>query len=153
MPEQAGAGIDGRLMRNDVVCRDIRSTDGHGYAEATFAGTQLLGISCAPRIRNIGDRWLHGFRAHSGRDRARRTIVPDKLVREDLVQARRDDVLRPVATIKLEEMTASGIFRRLHSDAKQRELYRAPKAFKQIVKTLFLLRHVDGIELQRAIER
>jgi len=47
--------VDG-LMRNDVVRSDIHSTDSHGYAEAIFAVTHLLGISYAPRIKNIGDQ-------------------------------------------------------------------------------------------------
>lgn len=47
--------IDG-LMRNDVVRSDIHSTDSHGYAEAIFAVTHLLGISYAPRIKNLGDQ-------------------------------------------------------------------------------------------------
>ena len=144
--------VDG-LMRNDVVRSDIHSTDSHGYAEAIFAVTHLLGISYAPRIKNIGDQRLYGFRSRAGGDRTRWAIVPDKLVREDLIHARWDDVLRLVATIKLKETTASDIFRRLNSYAKQHELYRALKTFGQIVKTLFVLRYVDEIELRQAIER
>ena len=131
--------IDG-LMRNDVVRSDIHSTDSHGYAEAIFAVTHLLGISYAPRIKNLGDQTLYGFRSRRGTDRSRWSIVPDKSVREDLVIARWDDVLRLIATIKLKEATASDIFRRLNSYAKQHELYRALKAFGQIIKTLFVAR-------------
>lgn len=144
--------VDG-LMRNDVVRSDIHSTDSHGYAEAIFAVTHLLGISYAPRIKNIGDQTLYGFRSRNGDDRSGWAIAPDKPVREDLVLTRWDDVLRLVATIKLKEATASDIFRRLNSYAKQHELYRALKAFGQIIKTLFVLRYVDEIELRQAIER
>ena len=44
--------IDG-LMRNDVVKSDIHSTDTHGFSEAIFAVTHLLGCSFAPRIKNL----------------------------------------------------------------------------------------------------
>ena len=144
--------VDG-LMRNDVVRSDIHSTDSHGYAEAIFAVTHLLGISYAPRIKNIGDQTLYGFRWRSGSDRSEWAIAPDKPVREDLVLARWDDVLRLVATIKLKETTASDIFRRLNSYAKQHELYRTLKAFGQIIKTLFVLRYVDEVYLRQAIEQ
>jgi len=144
--------VDG-LMRNDVVRSDIHSTDSHGYAEAIFAVTHLLGISYAPRIKNIGDQTLYGFRSRNGDDRSGWAIAPDKPAREDLVLTRWDDVLRLVATIKLKEATASDIFRRLNSYAKQHELYRALKAFGQIIKTLFVLRYVDEIELRQTIER
>lgn len=39
--------IDG-LMYNDVIKSDIHSTDTHGYSEAIFATTHLLGFSYAP---------------------------------------------------------------------------------------------------------
>ncbi len=42
--------IDG-LMHNDVVRSDIHSTDEHGFMEAIFCVTHLLGISCAPRFK------------------------------------------------------------------------------------------------------
>lgn len=44
--------IDG-LMHNDVVKSDIHSTDTHGYSEAIFGVTHLLGFSYAPRIKNL----------------------------------------------------------------------------------------------------
>ena len=115
--------------------------------------THLLGISYAPRIKNIGDQTLYGFRSRNGDDRSGWAVAPDKPVREDLILARWDDVLRLVATIKLKEATASDIFRRLNSYAKQHELYRALKAFGQMVKTLLVLRYVDEIDLRQAIER
>ncbi len=50
--------IDG-LMRNDVVRSDIHSTDTHGYSEAIFGTTHLLGFSYAPRIKNLKKQSLY----------------------------------------------------------------------------------------------
>ena len=47
--------IDG-LMHNDVVKSDIHSTDTHGYTEAVFGLTHLLGFSFAPRIKGSANR-------------------------------------------------------------------------------------------------
>ena len=47
--------IDG-LMRNDDVKSDIHSTDTHGYTEAIFGLTHLLGFSFAPRIKGLDGR-------------------------------------------------------------------------------------------------
>jgi len=58
-----------------------------------------------------------------------------------------------VATIKLKEATASDIFRRLNSYSRQHSLYRAMKAFGQIIKSLFILRYIDDLELRQAIEK
>lgn len=64
-----------------------------------------------------------------------------------------DDFLRLVATIKLKENTASDIFRRLNSYSKQHRLYQTLKPFGQIIKSLFILRYVDDLELRQVIEK
>ncbi|MCY3982468.1 MAG: Tn3 family transposase, partial [Roseovarius sp.] len=64
-----------------------------------------------------------------------------------------DDLLRLAVTIKLKEATASSIFRHLNSYSHQYRLYQAMKAFGQIIKSMFILRHIDQAELRRAIEK
>jgi TnpA family transposase len=46
-----------------------------------------------------------------------------------------DEILRMIATIKLKEVTASDLFRRLNSYSKQHALYRALKAFGQAAQS------------------
>jgi TnpA family transposase len=64
-----------------------------------------------------------------------------------------DEILRMIATIKLKEVTASDLFRRLNSYSKQHALYRALKAFGQIPKSLFILQGIDDPVLRQAIEK
>ena len=80
-------------------------------------------------------------------------IMPAKYVNESAIRDSWDDLLRLVATIKLKEATASEIFRRLNSYSRQHSLYKAMKAFGQIIKSLFILRYVDDLELRQAIEK
>lgn len=143
--------IDG-LMHNDVIKSDIHSTDTHGYTEAIFGITHLLGFSFAPRIKGIGKQSLYIFKP---KDRADKTwvIKPDKTINENLIREHWDDLLRLVATIKLKESTASDIFRRLNSYSCQHVLYQTLKAFGQIIKSLFILRYIDDIDLRQAIEK
>jgi TnpA family transposase len=143
--------IDG-LMRNDVVKSDIHSTDTHGFSEAIFAVTHLLGISFAPRIKNLKKQSLYMFRSRRGGDRTTWAIKPEQYVDPDSIIADWDDVLRLVATIKLKESTASDIFRRLNSYSRQHSLYTALKAFGRIIKSMFILRYIDDVELRMAIE-
>lgn len=143
--------IDG-LMRNDVVKSDIHSTDTHGFSEAIFAVTHLLGISFAPRIKNLKKQSLYMFRSRRGGDRTTWAIKPEQYVDPDSIIADWDDVLRLIATIKLKESTASDIFRRLNSYSRQHSLYTALKAFGRIIKSMFILRYIDDVELRMAIE-
>jgi len=144
--------IDG-LMHNDVIKSDIHSTDTHGYSEAIFGTTHLLGFSYAPRIKNLKKQKLVMFKSRRGLDRSQWKIKPSRYVDSKLIIQHWDEVLRFIATIKLKEATASEIFRRLNSYSKQHSLYRALKAFGQIIKSLFILRYVDEVELRQAIEK
>ena len=144
--------IDG-LMHNDVVKSDIHSTDTHGYTEAVFGLTHLLGFSFAPRIKGIGKQRLYHFRGHDRAERENWTIAPAGYVNDALIRENWDDLLRLAATIWLKENTASDIFRRLNSYSRKHALYQTLKAFGQIVKSLFILRYVDGLDLRQAIER
>jgi Tn3 transposase DDE domain len=54
-----------------------------------------------------------------------------------------NEILRLIATIKLKEVTASDLFRRLNSYSKQHALYQALKAFGQVPKSLFILQVID----------
>ena len=144
--------IDG-LMCNDVVKSDIHSTDSHGYNEAVFGLTHLLSFSFAPRIKGVGKQTLYIFRPRKRADIDGWIIKPDKTVNEDIIRANWDDLLRLVVTIKLKENTASDIFRRLNSYSRQHALYQTLKAFGQIIKSLFILRYADDLELRQAIEK
>ena len=144
--------IDG-LMHNDVIKSDIHSTDTHGYTEAVFGLTHLLGFSFAPRIKGIGKQRLYLFRGHDRCAREGWKIAPDNYINDTLIRENWDDLLRLVATIKLKESTASDIFRRLNSYSRQHTLYQTLKAFGQIIKSDFILRYVDDVELRQAIEK
>ena len=143
--------IDG-LMHNDVVKSDIHSTDTHGYSEAIFGTTHLLGFSYAPRIKNLKKQHLYIFKNRSGVGRSEWRIKPSGYVNRQHIADSWDDILRLIATIKLKEVTASELFRRLNSYSKQHALYRALKSFGQIIKSIFILRYLDDVPLRQAIE-
>ena len=143
--------IDG-LMRNDVVKSDIHSTDTHGYTEAVFGLTHLLGFSFAPRIKSMDKLTRYIFRPIRQAEESW-IIHPHKAVNARLIHDNWDELLRLAVTIKLKENTASDIFRRLNSYSRQHALYQTLKAFGQIIKSLFILRYVDDLDLRQAIEK
>lgn len=115
--------------------------------------THMLGFSFAPRLKGLQNKQLYIFKHHSKEERKDWTIVPDHYVNEKLLHQNWDDFLRLVTTIKLKENSASDIFRRLNSYSKPQTLYQTIKAFGQIIKSLFILRYLDEIELRKAIEK
>jgi TnpA family transposase len=144
--------IDG-LMHNEVVKSDIHSTDAFGFSELVFAVSHLLGFSYAPRLKNLQRQRLYIFRNRKGVHRSAWKIKPAGYADDEIVIQQWDEILRMIATIKLKEVTASDLFRRLNSYSKQHALYRALKAFGQVPKSLFILQVIDDPVLRQTIEK
>jgi TnpA family transposase len=144
--------IDG-LMHNEVVKSDIHSTDAFGFSELVFAVSHLLGFSYAPRFKNLQRQRLYIFESRKRLDRSTWKIKPAGYADDEIVIQQWDEILRMIATIKLKEVTASDLFRRLNSYSKQHALYRALKAFGQVPKSLFTLQVIDDPVLRQAIEK
>jgi TnpA family transposase len=151
---EAPSMIDG-LMHNDDIKSDIHSTDTHGYTETIFAATHLLGIFFAPRIKNIKKQRLYSFQENSIKDFKYKgyKILPSEYIDEDLIRENWEDILRLVATIRLKHSSASQIFRRLSSYAKKNPLYKGLQEFGRIIKTIFILRYYDDLELRQSVEK
>lgn len=149
---EAAYVIDG-LMQNNVVKSDIHSTDTHGYSEIIFAITHLLGVSFAPRIKNMKVQQLYSFDKPSELKSMGYNIISKHTINPDTIEKEWDNILRFIATIKLKEATASQLLKRLSSYSKNHPLYRSLKTFGRIIKTIFLLKYIDDVELRQMIEK
>jgi TnpA family transposase len=149
---EAAYVIDG-LLHNEVVKSDIHSTDTHGYSEIIFAVTYLLGYSFAPRIRNFQEQRLYSFTRPKIYTDKGYAILPVATIQVDLIKEHWDEILRLIATLKLKETTASQLLKRLSSYSRQHPLYRALKAFGQIIKSTYLLQYIDDSALRQAVEK
>jgi len=118
-----------------------------------FGALHLLGFSFAPRITALKRQQLYGFRKRREYEQEGYAILPDGYIKTPLIEPYWDDMLRFIATIKLKEATASQLFRRLNSSSKHHPLYQALKEFGKILKSDFLLRFIDDVELRQAIEK
>jgi TnpA family transposase len=145
--------IDG-LLHNQNFESGMHSTDTHGYSEMVFAISHLLGTSFAPRIKNVAGVALISFKKIATDLQAKGyPVKPGQCVELEVIKDGWDNVLRLVATIKLREHKASTIIKRLSSYAKQHPLLSSVKAFGRIIKSLFVLKYIDDVELRQQIEK
>jgi TnpA family transposase len=112
-----------------------------------------LGFEFAPRIKNVPGQRLYGFEKRKGYELRGYKLLPDAYINTELIAEQGDEILRFVATIKLKEATASQLFKRLNSYARQHPLYSALKEYGKIPKSDFLLRYVDDVSFRQAIEK
>ncbi|MFI5305231.1 MAG: Tn3 family transposase [Nitrospiria bacterium] len=149
---EAAYVIDG-LLHNEEIKSNIHSTDTHGFTESIFGATYLLTTTFAPRIKKIKDQTLYSFKPRKEYEVHGYKILPDRYINVELIRENWDDILRLIATIRLGESTASQIFKRLSSYSKQNPLYRALKEFGRIIKTIFILKYIDDVELRQTIQK
>ncbi|UII79557.1 Tn3 family transposase [Flagellimonas sp. CMM7] len=153
---EAAYVIDG-LMHNEDVESDIHSTDTHGYSEIIFAITNGLGVFFAPRIKNLKNQVRYTFRENPKRsyEAMNFNVLPTatQYIDNNLIVEQWDNILRLLVTIKLREITASRILKRLSSYSKQHPLYRALKQIGRIFKTYFILKYMDELDLRKSTEK
>ena len=75
--------------------------------------SHLLGFSYAPRFKNLKRQRLYISKSRCGVERSSWKIKSTGYVDDESAVQQWDDVLRLIATIKLKEVTASDLFRRL----------------------------------------
>ncbi|HLX52848.1 MAG TPA: Tn3 family transposase, partial [Aquella sp.] len=152
-PDQEHSHVIDGLTHDRLIKSDMHSTDTHGYSDAIFAVMYLLGIDFAPRIKGLKHATLYAFIARKVYEDEGFKILPDRYIGVKLIEEQWDDILRLVATIKLNEVPASQIFKRLNSYSKQHPLYCALKEFGRIIKTIFILRYINDVELRQTIQK
>lgn len=149
---EAAYVIDG-LLQNDVIQSNLHSTDTHGFTESIFAATHFIGTAFAPRFKQISKQYLYSFSTKSSYKKNGYQILPSRKINIKLIKSQWDNILRFMATIKLRHSSASILFKRLSSYAKDHPLYKALKEFGRIIKSIFILTYYDDLKLRQSIEK
>lgn len=144
--------LDG-LVDNTGPATRIHSTDTHGFTEQIFGVSHLLGVTFAPRLAKPHRLLLYGFSTRRTHEKLGYVLKASRTINKRLIVENWDDILRFVATIRLHRSTASQLFKRLSSYAKDHPLYRAIKEFGRIIKTQFLLSYFDDVLLRQRIQK
>lgn len=131
----------------------IYSTDTHGYTESIFATTHFMGISFGPRLKNLKKQMIYAFSSKATYEKKGYQILPSRTINQKLIAKHWEDILRFMVTIKLKNVTASQLFKRLSSYARNNPLYKAIKEFGRIIKSIFILTYYDDVKLRQRIEK
>ena len=144
--------IDG-LLQNDVLKSTIHSTDTHGFTEIVFATMHFMNVTFAPRIKDVTGQTIYSFVPRKVYEKKGYKILPSRLINVKLIEKYWNEILRFMATIKLKHTSASQLFKRLSSYAKDNPLYKAIKEFGRIIKTSFILTYLHDVVLRQRIEK
>jgi len=142
--------LDG-LLHNNAIKSTIHTTDTHGYTEALFGLTDLLGFGFCPNIAKMLRQKIYTFKEQSipaYREKGY-LVLPKAYLNEQLIQDNWEDILRLITSLKLKYCTSSQIFTRFNSYSKQHPLYAALKEYGRMAKTLHVLRFTDDLEMRQ----
>ncbi|MDF5375974.1 Tn3 family transposase [Vibrio parahaemolyticus] len=142
--------LDGLMSNKSDIQPDTLHGDTQAQSYPVFGLSYLLGINLMPRIRNIHDLTL------CRPDKRYRYRNIDSLftgsINFKLIETHLRDMLRVAVSIKKGQITASTILRRLGTYSRKNKLYFAFRELGKVVRTLFLLRYIDEIELRKTIQ-
>lgn len=143
--------LDGILDNETDLTILEHTTDTAGYTEVIFALFDLLGLSFAPRIRDIGDQQLYRLK----RQLSDATLKPllNRRIDRQLILECWDDMLRVAASLKRGWITASLLMGKLQSFPEPNRLLQAFQEYGRLIKTIFILRYLNSEDYRRQINR
>jgi len=142
--------LDGLLANTSDIQPEVVHGDTQAQSYPVFGLAHLLGIQLMPRIRNIKD--LTFFRPEPGKAYQNIQALFGESIDWALIGTHLHDMLRVVVSIRLGKITASSILRRLGTYSRKNKLYFAFRELGKAVRTLFLLRYIDDIEIRKTIQ-
>jgi TnpA family transposase len=137
---------------DDHIKSALHSTDTHGSTDTVFAASHFMGKTFAPRIKNLRDQQLFSFDARATFKNLGYKIIPAEKIDPKTIEDEWDNILRFMATIKLNHTIPSQLLHRLSSYSREHPLHHALKNLGKIIKTIFILEYIDNLELRQAIE-
>ncbi|MCU1126932.1 Tn3 family transposase [Stenotrophomonas maltophilia] len=141
--------LDGLLANRSDIQPDTVHGDTQAQSFPVFGLAHLLGINLMPRIRNIKD--LVFSRPEPGRTYENIQALFGDNIDWKLIETHLHDMLRVAISIKVGKITASTILRRLGTYSRKNKLYWAFRELGKAVRTLFLLRYIDDVEVRKTI--
>lgn len=132
---------------------DIKPDTVHGDTQAQnypiFALSYLLGIDLMPRIRGI--KRLELFRPEKSLKFKNMDALFGEPINWRVIETHLPDLLRIALSIKMGKITPSTILRRLGTNSAKNKLYFAFRELGKVMRTMFLLRYINDIEIRNTV--
>ena len=141
--------LDGLIKNTSDIQPDTIHGDTQAQSTPVFGLAYLLGIDLMPRIRNIKD--LKFFKSDKNDQYQHIGSLFRGVIDWGLIDRHLKDMLRVVISIKAGKIAPSTILRRLGSASRKNKLYYAFRELGRVVRTLFLLKYINDVELRKTI--
>ena len=141
--------LDGLLENESVLQPDTVHADTHGQSEPVFGLAHLLGIQLMPRMRNWNE--VTFYRPSSEASYEHVDALFSRVADWGLIEARWKDLMQVALSVQAGTVLPSMLLRKLGTQSRQNQLYRAFRELGRVVRTIFLLEYISTAELRRSI--
>src|SRR5208283_4871266 len=130
---------------------DRQYVDSHGQSTVAFAFCRLLGFQLMPRLKAIHSQKL--YRPDTGQPDAFKHLqwVLTKPINWELIRQQYDQMIKYATALRLGTAETEAILRRFTRNNLQHPTYKALAELGKAIKTIFLCRYLQFIELRREI--
>ncbi len=149
---EVAAMIEGVLRHCSEMSVDRQYVDSHGQSEVGFAFCRLLSFELLPRFKAIGKQKL--YRPETGDAEAYSNLQPvlTRAINWELIRQQYDQMVKYATALRLGTADTEAILRRFTRNNIQHPTYKALAELGKALKTIFLCRYLQFIELRREIE-
>jgi TnpA family transposase len=148
---EAAAMIEGVMRHCTEMSVDRQYVDSHGQTEVAFAFCRLLGFELLPRLKAIAKQKL--YRPETGKPDAypNLTSILTRAINWELIRQQYDQMIKYATALRLGTAETEAILRRFTRNNVQHPTYKALAELGKALKTIFLCRYLQFIELRREI--
>src|SRR5581483_8546569 len=125
--------------------------DSHGQNAVAFAFTRLLGYELLPRLKAINRQKLYLPNAGSAKLYPNIQPILYKIINWDLIEAQYDEMIKFATALRLGTADSEAILRRFTNENRGHPTYAALQELGNAIKTIFLCRYLNSMELRREI--
>lgn len=141
--------LDGLIKNTSDIQPDTIHGDTQAQSGPVFGLAYLLGINLMPRMRGI--KKLIFYRPDKKTRYKHINGLFSETINWSLIENHLPDMLRVALSIKAGKISPSTILRRLGTHSRKNKLYFAFRELGRAIRTMFLLRYVNEVELRKVV--
>jgi len=148
---EVAAMIEGVLRHCTEMTVTKQYVDSHGQSEVAFAFCRLLGFDLLPRLKAIHSQKLYRIENGKNDEFANLQPVLTRGIDWKLIRQQYQQMVKYATALRLGTAETEAILRRFTRLNIKHLTYRALAELGKAIKTIFLCRYLDSMELRREI--